>query len=232
MTSSHDLLDQLRREWRRHGRTPAAQRAAETFRDHHPTLALHGVLDLCDLVAALDRHGGRTVDERAAIVAALLSDARDPQLHRALLQTLLPGVVSVCRQLRFGDGVVERPSDLTDEAIVVCSELLQQWAGQVRPYAGPDVLSALRGRLRRWLLKEKASRQSVNAVDTDRAANDDDGILRELRAQLDGEHAATAALVYARVYEDTPLRVLAQRASMSPTALQGELRQFALQFLL
>ena len=116
---------------------------------------------------------GASVLERAAIVRALLEEASDPDIHRALLQTLLPGVVSVCRQLRFGDGIVDEPSETVAMAISLLSELLVDWAGQSRQYAAPDLLSALRGRLRRWLLKEKEAMRQVSQFEAvERAAEE------------------------------------------------------------
>jgi hypothetical protein len=231
--TNYDLLDQLRREWRRLGRTPRASQTAYAFVARHPDLALWGVGDLVDLVEALDRRGGRTVEQRAAIVAALLADATDAQLHRALLQTLLPGVVSVCRQLRFGQGIVAQPSDALNEALVLLTELITKWAGQVRPYAGPDLLSALRGRLRRWLLKEKELRgRHDDTVTTEPVRVDDHDLLQELRGLAQGPHARMAALTYACVFENRPIKELAAAADCAAEQLQSELKQFALQFLL
>jgi hypothetical protein len=49
------------------------------------------------------------------------------------------------------------PGEMVDEAVAVLDDLLREWAGQSRPFAGPDLLSALRGRLRRWLLERRRS---------------------------------------------------------------------------
>ena len=201
--------------------------------ERHVELALDGVSDLGDIVSALEPRGGRTVEQRAAIVRVLLEDAHDPLLHRTLLQTLLPGVVSVCRQLQFGRGILAQPSDALDEAISMTSELLVDWAGESRQYAAPDLLSALRGRLRRWLLKEKAARrdvvdQSVREV----PAPESSTLLVRLAGYQGGPHDRLARLTYARVFEGRALKELAAADRSSPLSLQNELQQFATRFLL
>lgn len=233
MDTHYDLLGQLRQEWRRLGRSPAARRSARGLVDRHPDCALGGVADLGDVVDALERGGGRTVEQRAAIVTALLEDAADPLVHRALLQTLLPGVVSVCRQLQFGRGIIAEPSETLNEAISMTSELLVDWRGQHRTYAAPDLLSALRGRLRRWLLKEKAARLSLAAGEAhDPAATEASPLLTRLASHRGGPHDRLARITYARVFEGRALRELAAADRSAPRALQQELQQFATKFLL
>jgi hypothetical protein len=233
MTTTPDLLDRLRRDWRHTGRDARARRGFADFAARHPDLALGGLEDFADLVGALETRGGRTVLERARIVTALLEDAGDEVVRRCLLQTLIPGVVSVCRQLRFGRGIVADPSETLAMAVSLTSELLWDWAGQSRTYAAPDLLSALRGRLRRWLLKEKAAGRLATAFDAARepAANSS-----TLETRLDGFRGGSfdrlARLTYARVFEGRSLRDLAREDHCAPHTLQAELRTFALQHLL
>jgi len=233
MTTSPDLLDQLRREWLRLGRGPDAERAFAGFAQRHPGLATAGLADLGDLVGALETRGGRTVLERARIVTALLEDAADPFLRRCLLQTLLPGIVSVCRQLRFGAGIVREPSETLGVAVALACELLCDWAGQARTYAAPDLLSALRGRLRRWLLKEKAARRAVAVYDAaEEPAADSSPLAARLGAFRGGSYDRLARLTYARVFEGRSLSELAREDRCAPRTLQAELQRFALRHLL
>lgn len=233
MTTDFDLLSALRREWRQAGRTPSARAACRRLAARHPGLDLEHVEDLLGVVALLERRGGRTVVERAAIVRALLEDAADPEVHRALLQTLLPGVVSVCRQLRFGEGITDDPSETLSTAIALLSELLVDWAGHSRQYAAGDLLSALRGRLRRWLLKEKAARRQLRRDDpVEGAAEDASGLLTRLEGLRGTPHDRLARLTYARVFEGRSLRELADHDHSAPVALQSELQRFALRHLL
>jgi len=232
MNNHFDILTNMRTEWRWIGRRPSARAALRRLDERHPDLGLAGEHDLCDLLGLLESRGGRNVLERAEIVRALLEEATDPDIHRALLQTLLPGVVSVSRQLRFGEGVVDEPSEMVSVAISLLSELLVDWAGQSRTYAAPDLLSALRGRLRRWMLKEKEARRAVSAYEpVDRAASESSPLLARLHS-LGGEHERLARLTYARVFEGRSLRELAADEHSTPAALQSELQYFAIRFLL
>lgn len=232
MDTNTDLLGRLREDWRRIGRSPESVAALADLQQRHPELPTAGARDLGDLVEALDRRGRLRTLEKVAVIRALLEDADSPIIHRALLQTLLPGVVSVCRELRFGDGVVDRPSDLLNEAISTACELLSDWAGQSRPYAAPDLLSALRGRVRRWLLKEKELRATGGAEPVERAAEESSTLLARLAGHRGGPHDRLARLTYERVFMDRSWKELAAADHSSPVALQSELRQFALQFLL
>jgi hypothetical protein len=233
MTTKTDLLENLRLEWRRFGRSPHAQASARRLAESHLELCLDEQGDLCDVVALLESRGGRNVLERAAIVRVLLQEASDPYIHRALLQTLLPGVVSVCRQLRFGDGIIDDPSETLAMAISLLSELLVDWAGQSRQYAAPDLLSALRGRLRRWLLKEKEALVRVSRFDhVERAAEEESPLLSRLESLRGGEHDRLARLTYARVFEGRSLRELAADDHSAPVSLQSELQHFAMRYLL
>ncbi|MHB8827044.1 MAG: hypothetical protein ACYC5Z_05200 [Acidimicrobiales bacterium] len=228
-----DLIAQLRREWQRSGHSQDAVSALTRLRERHPDLNLEGLVDLHDVVRALEIRGGRTVLERAEIVTALLEEASDPRVRRALLQTLVPGVVSVCRQLRFGQGIIVDPGETFAVALGFLSELLVDWAGQRRAYAAPDLLSALRGRLRRWLLKEKGAAAQVSAFDVmDVAAGTSSTLEVRLASYRGGPDDRLARLTYARVFEGRSLRDLAQADHSSPTSLRCELQRFARRCLL
>jgi hypothetical protein len=232
MTPKLDLLHNLRHEWRWIGRRPSARIAVRRLDERHPELRLADQHDLCDIVDLCESRSGRSVVQRAQIVRALLEEATDPDIHRALLQTLLPGVVSVCRQLRFGEGVIEEPSEMLAMAVSLLSELLVDWAGQSRAYAAPDLLSALRGRVRRWMLKEKDARHTVaNFVLTDRAADEASPLLTRLES-LRAEHDRLVRLTFQRVFEGRSLRDLAADDHSAPVALQSELQHFAVRYLL
>lgn len=228
-----DLLNELRTEWRRVGRRSSARSAARRLDERYPDLELGAQEDLCDVVALLESRSRRSVLERAEILRALLQEASDPDVHRALLQTLLPGVVSVCRQLRFGEGIIEEPNETLSVAVSLLSELLVDWAGQSRQYAAPDLLSALRGRLRRWLLKEKGARRTLSPIDAaDQPALESSPLLTRLEGLRGGEHDRLARLTYARVFEGRSLRELAANDHSAPVSLQSELQLFAIRHLL
>ena len=233
MTLKNDLLGQIRYEWLHVGHAPPSRAAMATLAERHQDLDLGTLNDLHDVVALLEARGGRSVLERAEIVRALLEEAGDPQIHRALLQTLIPGIVSVCRQLRFGDGIVEDASETVGVALGLASELLTDWAGQSRQYAAPDILSALRGRLRRWLLKEKAARRVISHFDQhDEPAVDSSPLLARLHSFRGSQYDRIARLTYARVYEGRSLREVAAQDHSAPATLQKELQHFAVRFLI
>jgi len=232
MTFTTDILQQLRRDWDYRSRSRESRLALHRFDDAHPELALSGIEDLGGVLGLLESRSGRCVLEKARILQALLVEAHDELLRRALLQTLLPGIVSTCRQLRFGDGIIDDPSETLGVAIALCAELLVEWAGQSRPYAGPDILSALRGRLRRWLLKEKAAQQGSTALPEDSAVAADESHIMT-RLIMAAEHdPRLAQLAYARIFDDAPLKALAAEDHSSIPTLRLELERFALRELL
>lgn len=233
MTTKSDVLGQLRREWERLGRTSEARRAFAMLHSRHPSLGLDSLDDLSDVVKVLERGGGKCVLERAALVRALLEESRDATIRRALLQTLLPGIVSVCRQLRFGEGIVDDPSETLSMALSLASELLVDWSGESRQYAAPDILSALRGRLRRWLLKEKAARRAVSYFEQgDEPAREDSRLLARLTSFRGSQYERLANITYARVFEGRSLRELAHEDRSAPGSLQAELQHFAVRHLI
>src|SRR5665213_3085816 len=211
MTLKNDLLGQMRNEWLHVGHSSRARSAMATFAQRHQDLDLGALSDLYDVVTLLEARSGRNVLERAEIVCALLEEAGDPLILRTLLQTLIPGIVSVCRQLRFGDGIIRDPSETMGVALALASELLVDWAGQSRQYCAPDILSALRGRLRRWLLKEKAALRSLAHYDTvDEPAATSSPLLARLDSYRGSQYERIARITYARVFEGRSLRELAQ----------------------
>jgi hypothetical protein len=233
MTLKNDLLGQMRYEWQHVGHTSHARVAMAALAERHQELDLGALVDLFDVVTLLEARGGRNVLERAEIVRALLEEAENPQIHRALLQTLIPGIVSVCRQLRFGDGIVDDASETVGVALGLASELLTDWAGQSRQYAAPDILSALRGRLRRWLLKEKAARRVISNFDQhDEPASESSPLLARLHSFRGSQYDRIARLTYARVYEGRSLREVAADDHSAPATLQKELQHFAVRFLI
>jgi len=233
MTHHNDYLGQLRRDWVRTGHSPSSQRAFARFASRWPELPLDGVIDLGDLVESLERRSGLTVIEKAEILKALLVEAREPEIARALLQTLIPGIISTCRQLKFGDGIISEPSEMLAVAIASCTELIHDWAGQSRQYCAPDLLSALRGRLRRWMLKEKEAARSVQEAQHQvEPTTIPSPLLTRLETMARGPHERLVRLTYQRVFEGRSLRGLAKADRSAPQSLQLELQNFARNYLL
>ncbi len=114
------------------------------------------------LTTALSTNGPLLTSERFKLLTELLErSAEEPVATRALVQALLPGLLGVGRSLGWGKGLGwETPGDLLIDAISSAFEVCQGWAGQHRKYAGPDILSAVRLRLRRQGLSHRRSKTS------------------------------------------------------------------------
>ena len=113
-----------------------------------------------DLLAHMRRARGRQPREEAAhVIRVLLREIdEDPFLGRMLVQALVPGLITVAGKLQWGVGGEWRDGEeFFGELLSTAWEVVARWAGQDRPYAVLDLLSAIRCRLRRQLLKGKES---------------------------------------------------------------------------
>jgi hypothetical protein len=161
------LIDQMATEWCSIGRSPAAVRSLRAVAGRDPGLAVlvigtdHDPPSCptpCDLVEHM-RHakGRRQREEAARLVRVMLREAdADPFVSRMLIQILVPGLVTVAGKLQWGRGGEWRDGEeFFGELLSTTWLVLQEWAGQDRPYAVPDLLSAIRCRLRRQLFRSK-----------------------------------------------------------------------------
>jgi DNA-directed RNA polymerase specialized sigma24 family protein len=161
------LIDQMTAEWRSIGRSRVAIRALRVVAKRDPGLSLL-VLGAgreppscptpCHLVDHMRRASGRVQREEAAhLVRVLLREAdADPFICRMLVQVLLPGLVVVAGKLQWGRGGEWRDGEeFFAELLSTTWLVLREWSGQDRPYAAPDLLSAIRCRLRRQLFRSK-----------------------------------------------------------------------------
>jgi len=176
------LIEQMGAEWRSVGRARSAVRALETVARRDPRLSdlVLGTTSApapcptpCDLVDHMRRASGRTEREEAArLVRVLLREATaDPFLCRMLVQVLLPGLITVAGKLRWGKGGEwQDGEEFFGELLSTTWLLLQEWAGQDRPYAVLDLLSAIRCRLRRQLFRAKDLDGRAVTLDPEEAA--------------------------------------------------------------
>ena len=106
-------------------------------------------------------------EQAAAVVRVLLRESgSDTLVPRILLQALIPGMLHIAARLRWGrGGAWPDGSSFFTELISVTWEVISGWAGQDRPYAVLDLLSAARCRIRRQLFKERdlGRRTTANA---------------------------------------------------------------------
>jgi hypothetical protein len=180
------VIDQMEVEWRSIGRARFAVRALHEVARRDEGLG-HLVFGaggdgggpaLCptpsDLVSHMRRASGRVRREEAArLVRVLLREAgTDPFIPRLLVQALLPGLISVAGKLRWGRG-----GDWQDGEEFFCELLttswcvIEEWAGQDRPYAVRDLLSAIRCRARRQLFRAKEHASRVIAMGAEDVAD-------------------------------------------------------------
>jgi len=168
-TSSHPVLplQQLHTDWRSLGRSPAAVGVLHLLAARDPALSAlvlgsPALPPACptpaDLVAHMHDSTGRHGREQAAAVVRLMlrEAALHPLIPRFLTQALLPGLVTVAGKLQWGRGGDWSGGDeFFAELLSTTWMVIGEWAGQDRPYAVLDLLSAIRCRLRRLLFNAK-----------------------------------------------------------------------------
>jgi len=241
MTShAHHQLDQLRLEWRSLQRSRASREAAALLIDEHVELAAWPISDLGDVVDLLEPGGPLSQLERSRLAALLLESCpRDPLIQRALLQTLLPGIVGVARRLGWGRRSGEDPAVFLADLVTTAFEVIDEWGGQQRPYAAPDLLNAVRCRMRRRLASEAMG--SVTPLErpdgsvVELPAEPDDDPLESIKARLESvAHEVDpvgAAALYGREVLGLSYRELAEMTGVSPRQLASKGREVARRIL-
>jgi hypothetical protein len=171
-------IDQLNSEWRTLGRSRDAVRALHRLaeRDRDVSALVHGpgsaqdptssMPPTCptpyDLIEHMRRAtGSRGREEAAALVRIMLREADvDALIVRCLIQALLPGLLTVAKRLRWGQGGDWADgNEFLSETLSTTWTVLFEWSGQDRPYAVLDLLSAVRCRMRRQLFRARDMRQ-------------------------------------------------------------------------
>jgi hypothetical protein len=169
-------IDQLNSEWRTLGRSAAAVRALHYLADRDPTFSVlvrGATVGLsapqaprcgtpCDVIDYMRQAtGSRAREEAAALIRTMLREAPgDALIVRFLIQALLPGLLTVAKRLRWGQGGDwDDGSEFFSEMLSISWTVLFEWSGQDRPYAVLDLLSAIRCRMRRQLFHAKEQRQ-------------------------------------------------------------------------
>jgi hypothetical protein len=161
-------IEQLNAEWNILGRSPDAVRAFRilTRRDADFRRLVHGPRPgdppayetPYDLLEFMGKATGQKRREQAAgAIRVLLREAEaHPLISRMTLQALIPGMVTIARRLRWGQGASwEDGNEFFTELVSITWEVLSDWSGQDRPFAVIDLLSAARCRIRRQLFRER-----------------------------------------------------------------------------
>lgn len=196
-------------DWQAKSRSLDSRRALARLAEAEEVVAALGVADLGELVAWLRR--SETVEERrrAALViqAMVRSQSVHPMVAQAVLQSIVPGLVAVARRLRWGaGGDWDGAGSFLADAVATAWEVIVEWSGQDRDYAVLDLLSAIRCRLRRQLLRQRAGRERLAfGVDLDLVpgarstggASGPDELARAIERLGDRLDPLDAALLYA-----------------------------------
>jgi DNA-directed RNA polymerase specialized sigma24 family protein len=190
------LIDQMTVEWQSVGRSDAAVRALQVVARRDPGLERLVVGSSAEpppcptpahLVDRLRQASERAEREEAArLIRVLLREGgADPFVSRLLVQALLPGLVTVAGRLRWGQGGEwQDAAEFFGELLSTTWLVLQEWAGQDRPYAVLDLLSAIRCRLRRQLFRAKERSGHAVPLEPEAAAD------RAVRPETDLEELA------------------------------------------
>lgn len=157
-------IDQLAADWRARCRTTASREALARLERAEPVVAALGAADLGDVVATLRR--AASADERAHAARVLQAMVRSQDVHpfvpRAVLQALVPGLVAAARRLSWGSGGDwQGAGPFLSDLLATAWEVITAWSGEDRDYALLDVLSAVRCRLRRQVVRQRAARERL-----------------------------------------------------------------------
>jgi len=239
-TTTHHQLDQVRREWDSLSRSCLSREAAHLLQARSSPLKTKIIEDLRDIITLLELRSPLTQQERSTVVADLLTAVpENPLFARTLLQTLIPGIVTVARRLRWGQGGSEDQSAFLGDLITAAYELIIEWGGQVRPYAAPDLLNALRCRMRRRLevelLAQTRSLDLLIETDALAIATVDGDPTQELGAMImaarEDLDPLGAAALYGREVLGMTYRELAELTGASPKRLAMASREVARRIL-
>lgn len=157
-------IDRLAADWRAVSRSAVSRQALAVLAATEEEVAAVGASDLGELVDALRVPRDAARRDRAARVlqAMIRSQGVHPLLPRAIVQAMLPGLVSVGRRLSWGaGGDWDGGGAFFVDLVTTAWEVVVDWAGDDRPYAVLDLLSAVRCRLRRQMLRHRAGRERV-----------------------------------------------------------------------
>jgi hypothetical protein len=153
-------IRQLRTEWQALGAAPQSRTACQRLVANEPVVAHLQVNDLAELVDVLSLSSRLlSRNEAAAVVAAMLRSAGvDVLIPRAIIQALVPGVVSLSRRIDSADGPWCDLDQFFVDAISCLWEQIIAWSGTTRPFAAGDLLSGVRTRLRTLQASERRHR--------------------------------------------------------------------------
>jgi hypothetical protein len=197
----------------------------------HPELGLTASENLCDIVRVTDQGSGASPRTKAKVLQALLVDAGDQHIHLALLTALVPGCHTVRRQLAATFYQSSDPEQLND-IITSASEVIRDWAGQDRPYAGQDILNATHHRVRRTILHDRSIQQSSRRLDDQyhdlisAEPVEIDEYREKIAAFVAGENGQAARMALRRIDLDEPWTDIASDEGLVTSTARRQVRNF------
>lgn len=237
-------IDHLNREWEAHRHSAESRKAFQQLVTIEPQLATVGAADLGDLIDWLSSRRGAAGRAAAATVvrAMVRSQGAHRMITRAILQAVLPGLVGVARRLSWGSG-----GDWPDggafftDTVTTAWEVVVEWSGQDRPYAVLDLLSAVRCRLRRQILRQRNRSAKLDlgmepedapAVALDSGITDLETLARAIEAHGDQDlDRLDGAVLYANRVLGLSMAEMSQRTGISRFRLEHR-RERAIRTLL
>ena len=227
-------IDQLAADWHARSHSPESREALARLARAERVVASLGACDLGDVVASLAH--SREADSRygaAKVLQAMIrSQAVHPMIPRAILQAMMPGLVVAAKRLAWGaGGDWQGPGPFLSDVVTTAWEVIVEWAGQDRDYAVLDLLSAVRCRLRRQLLRQRTARERLAfGVDPDHlrqpqwasGTTDLDELARAVnRAVQHDLDTFDAAILYANRVLGLTIAELARITGRSPRHVVG-----------
>jgi len=219
-------------EWRIRSRSPDSRQALAKLAECEEVVAALGVADLGELVEFLRSCATEAERRRAAEVvqAMLRSQAVHPLVARAVLQAIVPGLVSVARRLRWGSGGDwDNAGAFLADALATAWEVINEWAGVDRDYAVLDLLSAIRCRLRRQMVRQRTGRERMAfGLDLDHVpgvhspnTTEADELARAIEQMGDKLDPLDAALLYANRVLGLTVTELARMSGRTRRSVAG-----------
>lgn len=226
-------------EWTVTSRSSEAREALRRLARAEHEVAAADAEDLAGLVASLHSARGIAGREHAArVLAAMLrSQQVHPLVARAILQAIMPGLVSVARRLQWGaGGEWEDGGAFFADLVATAWEVILAWSGADRNYAVLDLLSAIRCRARRQLLSHRSRQERfaglAAGIETVESASSTGSDLDDLARAIDimtgrGMDQRDAAVLYSNKVLGFSLGELSEATGLSRRRLDSCRRRAA-----
>jgi hypothetical protein len=226
MSEGFELFKGLSSEWAVLASSRSSTWALGRWAAAEPAFA--GLSSIADVLVECHRRGEPT--QTAAVLSALLRQARDPLAARALLQALTPGLVRIVERVRrqFGwvgpQGVWPTVSDAAAEVVMFAVEAIRRVAGRSLGWPQSVILDSVwhkvQAAVRRWRRWGCGATAHQLVDDVEHPAAQLAELIGEA-VQRGRVSRADAELVWRYRVADEPARVIALERGCSPVALRA-----------